>query len=214
MKSSAKYGRRIISNIFSIITISTFFLNSSGSCFLLTTPHLLIALTVVKCIYDLNLFPKAFTNKKISLNNSPFLKNIQKIILKPICFFDEKIKLSDTHKIFRVYNNSVVPALVEESLFRGVFQEIILRQLPKLALRSITSIPPEVIDLPIFQNIRILTTGLLFAFAHIDEKRNMGNIFDISLSGIKLSYLSEKVCFSAAILSHYNKNLYVSLANC
>lgn len=121
-------------------------------------------------------------------------------------------KLADNPTILKFYTCSLVPAVVEEIIYRGIIQELLLRKLPKLALKSCCNVAPESLDHPIFKCMRILGTSALFGIAHYDDSR--GRLFhalSAALAGIEFGYLNEDIGLPAAILSHYAHDLYVCL---
>lgn len=109
------------------------------------------------------------------------------------------------------HNDVIFPSIIEELLFRGVIQEIFLRQLPKLTLRLL-SMNTELVDLPPFKIMRIAMSAVFFGIAY-SWKNRPSAIFKTILLGLDTAYRYESTGLSAAILSHFNNNLYVTIGS-
>jgi CAAX prenyl protease-like protein len=101
-------------------------------------------------------------------------------------------------------------ATLEEFVFRGILQEGILRQLPKLTLKITGIAPPESVDSSIFTVMRIGISALVFGVAHLHNK-DLYSVIDNTLRGITHGYIHEKISFLGAIVHHFDVNFYVNI---
>lgn len=206
--------RRTLETSCSMLTVAYFYKSKNETVFNFFKKNPFLVATTILIVLNNN--PRFFLIlKKEKLNVNP-LSPIYSLGDKLATFcgmIKKRFKIEENYSPTRyVYNHSVVTPVVEELFFRGVIQEVLLRQLPKLVLRSITRIPPELVDLPAVRYTRFALSAFLFAVAHLHSKKTWSRMSDVFLIGMQVAYLSENIKLPASILVHSGRSLYVSLA--
>lgn len=133
-------------------------------------------------------------------------------LLSPMHEIKKVFTIDKDHDVYKIYNNAINAALIEELFFRGIFQELFLKQLPKFILKSLSikQLPPEILDFRTIQIIRISLSALFFGIPHL--RINNFAIVSATLSGLEKAILQEKIGLHASILSHFNHNFFTSLS--
>lgn len=101
-------------------------------------------------------------------------------------------------------------AFMIELIFRGFFQEILLRKVPEYLFATSRFISPQWVDSQIFQIARISLSSLVYVIVY---SHNYNGLMKETISGACSGYLAEKAGFSFSVIQRFSEHYQKDIKN-